>query len=213
LIPGSAGWIRRKPAFSGQPAENPEASAIRDSFEVGFEAFEEGFLAAKDFPACGGEIEPGATVGFGNFDLAAGARGPLDQAGVRDQGRGVEVAFDGPGGNLLAGRLGDDAEGGEFFVGKIQGEGRTGLLLKLAAGGFESRLAIVVFAFGDGPGVFFGPERAAGMDEEDFGARGRAAVKEDSGGGLGHGRTVLIIGVWAVDLVVRPGTLLHSGEI
>ncbi len=130
---------------------------------MGLETIEEGFLAAEDFFACGRKVEPGAAVGLGNFDLAAGARGPLDEAGVRDEGGGFEVALDGPCGDLLAGRLGDDAEGQK--VAGVGGEGRAGLFLEFATGGRERFLVGEVLAFGDGPGVFFSPEGAAGMDE------------------------------------------------
>jgi hypothetical protein len=103
---------------------------------VALEAVEEGFLAAKDFFAGGGEVEPGAAVGFGDFDLAAGARGPFDEAGVGDEGGGVEVAFDGPRGDLFAAGLSDDAEGEEFT--QVRREGGAGFFLKFAAGGSSS---------------------------------------------------------------------------
>jgi hypothetical protein len=156
------------------------------------EAIEEGFLAAEDFFAGGGEVEPGAAVGFGDFDLAAGARGPFDEAGVGDESGGIEVAFDCPGGDLLAGRLGDHAEGEEFAF-----DESAGFFLEFATGGGEGFLVGEVLAFGNGPGVFFGPEGAAGMDEEDFEtvnpgprietwASWISAIEEDAGGGFGH---------------------------
>jgi hypothetical protein len=43
------------------------------------------------------------------------------------------------------------------------------------------------------------------MDEEDFGAGGRAAVEEEAGGGFGHGGFVSIIGVRAVDSAMLSG--------
>jgi hypothetical protein len=172
---------------------------------VGLEAVEEGFLASEDFFSSGGEVEPSAAVGFGDFDLAAGAWGPFDEAGIGDEGGGIEVAFDGPGGDFFAGGLRDDAEGLEVGGGTVDGEGGAGFFLKFAAGGFEGVFAVVVLAFGDGPGVFFGPEGAAGMDEEDFGAGGRAAVEEEAGGGFGHGGFVSIIGVRAVDSAMLSG--------
>ena len=48
--------------------------------------------------------------------MAAGARGPLDEAGVADQGVGIEVAFDGPGDDFFAAGLANDVEGDEVAV-------------------------------------------------------------------------------------------------
>jgi hypothetical protein len=188
----AAGEIRYIPCLKCETWGTQNRSAAQGDFEGGLQSVEEGFLAAEDFLAGGGEVEPGAAVGFWDFDLAAGARGPFDETGVGDEGGGVEVAFDGPGGDLLAGGLGDDAQGEE--VGEVAGKGSAGFFLEFAAGGGEGLLVCEVFAFGDGPGVFFGPEGAAGVDEEDFEAgdagggieaRG-AAIEEDAGGGFGH---------------------------
>ena len=185
-------------------------STTQRGLEVGFEAVEKGFLAAEDFFAGGGEVEPFAAIGFGNFDLAAGAWGPFYEAGVGDEGSGIEVAFDGPCGDFFAGGLCDDAEGEKVGVRTVDGEGRAGFFLKFAAGGFEGRFGGEIFAFRDGPGVFSGPEGAAGVDEEDFRARGRAAVEEEAGGGFGHGGARIIIGYSASDNVLVAGALSNG---
>jgi hypothetical protein len=44
------------------------------------------------------------------------------------------------------------------------------------------------------------------MDEEDFGALGSAAVEEEAGGGFGHGLSLTIIGVGAVDSEILNGS-------
>jgi hypothetical protein len=154
----------------------------RASAEGGEEAVEEEFLAAEDFFFGDGDGEPGAAIDFGDFDHAAGARWPLDLAGVADQGCGVEVALDGPGDDFFAAGLADDVEGDEVAV-----DGGAGFFMEFAAGGGEGVFVAFVLAFGDGPGVFFGPEGAAGMDEEDFDAVLGAAKEEDSGGTFVHG--------------------------
>ena len=160
--------------------------------EGGEEAVEEEFLAAEDFFVGDGDGEPGAAVGFGDLHLAAGARRPLDKAGIGDQGRGVEVALDSPGGDVFTGGLADEAEGDEVTV-----NGRAGFFLELAARGFEGFLAVLVLTFGDGPGIFFCPEGTAGVDEEDFDAVFGAAEEEDSGGGSRHGFSSLSsVGQW-----------------
>lgn len=146
------------------------------------ETVQKDFLAAKDFFAGDGDGEPRAAVDLGDYQHAARSGRPLDFAGIADQGRGIEVAFDGPGGHLFAGRLVNDAEGDEVAV-----DGGAGFFFELAAGGFKGRLSEQVLAFGDGPRVFFGPEGPAGVDEEDLGTVRGATKEQDAGGGFGHG--------------------------
>jgi hypothetical protein len=175
----------RQASASGEPVHHDlNRRGVSEGSE---EAVEEELLAAKDSSLGHGDGEPGAAVDLGNFDHAASARGPLDEASVGDEGVGVEIAFDGPGDDLFAGGLADDVEGDEAVVGQVGHERGAGFFLEFATRGVEGFFIGVVLAFGDGPGVFFGPEGAAGMDEEDFGTVLGAAKEEDAGGVFAHG--------------------------
>ncbi len=132
--------------------------------------------------------EPLGAVDFWEFDVAAGAWGPLDADEVAGEGGGVAIARAGEGGDGFAAGLPDGAEGVEWA-----GGGEAGFFGEFADGGFEGLLGWGEFAFGDGPcaAVFLCEERAAGMDEEDFEAAWGLSVEDEAGALFGHGLGVI----------------------
>jgi len=133
--------------------------------EEGGQVVEESLLLFANVSAGVVDSEPLAAVDFGDLDAAFGARRPFDLAGVADQLRRVAISLKGPCGGDLAALLPDRAEIEELAAGL-----EAGLFLELAAGGVERMFVVVIFALGNRPCalVFLRPERAAGMDKEDF---------------------------------------------
>src|SRR5579859_13243 len=152
---------------------------LRGGREPSLQPVEQRFLPFEDLWPGLVHRKPGAAVSFGDHDLFAGARRPLDGAGVADEGGGIEVALDRPRDDQLAGGLADLAEGQEV-AGCDAAERRAGLLLELALGGCQGILAWLVLALGNRPDVLLHVIRAAGMNEEDLRPAWRAAVEKDS---------------------------------
>ena len=156
------------------------------------EAVEEGDLGGEDFVAGGVEGEPLGAVDLWDFDFATGAGWPLDGRGIADEVGGVEIAFQGPGGDDFAAELLDVTEGQVEVWSAGRGH-EAGFFAEFASGGFEDVFSGDDVAFGDGPGaeVAVGPEGSAGVGEQDLRTRAVvAAVKEESGAVFGGPRMV-----------------------
>ena len=133
--------------------------------------------------AGGGEVEEFGAVDLGVGGPFAGFGGPFEADRIALAVDGVAVALEGPGVDDLAGFLADLAEGVEGGC-RIEVE----FFFELALGGGEEVFAFFDFSLGDGPGaeVFFGPEGAAGVDEQDLECAVVVAVHEEAGAGAGH---------------------------
>ena len=110
---------------------------------------------------------------------------PLDLEGIAQGRRGVEITGDRPCPDTLATPLGDLPQ-----VDSGTGRRRGAEFLGELPVGRRRRIAVVIdLALRDGPdpNVFVLPERATGMDEEDFGHTvGGQPVEKETGGRGGH---------------------------
>ena len=126
---------------------------------------EEWYLAFEDVLPGVEDGEPCSAIYFGEFNEPPGMRRPLYLAKIAGECGRIAISFEAPCLHDLASGLFDRAERL-----RSSGYGEAGFFLELPDGGREGRLALVIFAFGDGPRskVFPGPEGATRMDEEDF---------------------------------------------
>src|SRR5262249_11852544 len=133
-------------------------------------------------PGVGGR-KPLRAVDFGKRRLALALRRPFKLEPVRGQRRGIEIAFESPGGDDLAAGLNDLTEREEIAL-------RTGprLLFEFALGHRERVLAFGIFPFRDRPGaqILLNPERAARMHEQDLDLVAASAEHQKAGAALGH---------------------------
>src|SRR4029079_4263382 len=134
-------------------------------------------LAGKNFPAGIGRRKPCRAVDFRKRRPAPALGWPLQLELIRLESRRVEVAFDRPGGDDLAARLDQIPERK-----KVALRPRAGLLFEFTPRYRQRILALGIFTLGNGPGapVLLGPERAAGMHEQEFDVGARAPVHEDA---------------------------------
>src|SRR5262249_6336766 len=104
------------------------------------------------------------------------------------QRRGVEIAFESPGGDDLAPALNDLTQRKEIAL-------RTGpgLLFEFALRRRERVLVFGIFPFRDRPGaqILLGPERAARMHEQDLDLAAASSKHQNAGAALGHGTSSL----------------------
>src|SRR5262249_60040548 len=100
------------------------------------------------------------------------------------QRRGVEIAFEPPGGDDLAPALNDLSQRKEIAL-------RTGpgLLFEFALRRRERVLVLGIFPFRDRPGaqILLRPERAARMHEQDLDLAAASSEHQNAGAALGHG--------------------------
>src|SRR5262249_52861470 len=122
-------------------------------------------------------------INFGIGCLASALGRPFQLEAVRCQRRGIELSFEAPGGDDLPARLNEIAQRK-----KIALRASTGLLRELALGRLERILPFGIFALRDGPRapIFLGPERPAGMHEQQFDVPARSSIHENAGAALWH---------------------------
>src|SRR5262249_4611931 len=141
-------------------------------------------LRGENLPPGVGGRKPLRAVDFRKRRLAPALRRPFQLEPVRGQRRGIEIAFESPGGDDLAAGLDDLTERKEIAL-------RTGpgLLFEFALGHRERVLAFGIFPFRDRPSaqVLLGPERAARMHEQNLDLVTASSEHQNAGAALGHG--------------------------
>src|SRR5262245_27096726 len=197
------GWV---PLFGKDHAPAKNRSSLSDRVE---QASDEFALPRKDLaPSIGGR-KPCGAINFGKRCLASALGRPFQLEAVRCQRRGIELSFEAPGGDDLPARLNEIAQRK-----KIALRASTGLLRELALGRLERILPFGIFALRDGPRapIFLGPERAAGMHEQQFDVPARSSIHENAGPALWHrppppGRSACYSRLWrAIVRVTSTGT-------
>src|SRR5207247_8247019 len=115
--------------------------------------------------------------------LAAAAGRPFQLERVGSQARGVEIAFEREDGHDLAPGLHEVAERQAFAL-----RARAGLLFEFALRHGERILGFGIFSLRDRPraGILLGPERAAGVHEQNLEPGIAPPIEENSGTALGH---------------------------
>src|SRR5215217_5753370 len=113
------------------------------------------------------EAEPGGAIDLRKLLHPPRSRRPLDRERVAGDRVGVDVARGGVGGDDLAALLAHLAELDELGAGRQRA---AELLFELAQRARARIVAVLVLALRDRPraGVLLGPERSAGMHEQDL---------------------------------------------
>src|SRR5829696_180157 len=144
---------------------------------------EEDALAREKLLAGFFQGEPAGAVDLGERLLAPALRRPLELEAVAADRRHVEIALSRKGDDALAARLDGLSQGLQLAL-----QGDAELLRELAPGGGFRILAVEIFALRNRPGagVLPGPERPAGMHEEDAELPALALVEQHAGAFHGH---------------------------